>query len=254
MLTNFSFWYHFPSFWRIFFSISYSAFYHCKVSSSFVFKYLYFPFLLKDIFCRIQNSRLTLFLQNFKNTIPPIFWVLLFLRRKFSVDSHFCFLFVIYVFFWCMHVFFWCFYDFCLRYWSLTVWWTLRCGFLCIYPVWGLLRVFGIWLYTFIKFGNFPDTGFFFFQFYHVQSFLSFWNSNYMFIEQMMLPHRSLTLRAPVAMFALSQVFLLQSLISVLWSLFSAFLTLDIVFFLPKNIIVWFFFLNFSFSLFSCFL
>lgn len=47
----------------------------------------------------------------------------------------------------------------------------------------------------------------FFFQFYYVQSFLSFWNSNYMFIEQMMLPHRSLTLRAPVAMFALSQVF-----------------------------------------------
>ena len=53
-----------------------------------------------------------------------------------------------------------------------------------------ILQYLNVYLYQTWRFSRHC----FFFQFCYIQSFLSFWNSNYMFIKQMMLSRRSLSL------------------------------------------------------------
>lgn len=155
---------------------------------------------------------------------------MLFLRRKFSVHSYFCFLFVMYPFLLML-----------LRFLSSLLMFNNLIDLVRFSLYLSSLRFVEILWYLTVylyQIWKFSRHCFFFFQFCYIQSFLSFWNSNYMSIEQMILSHRSLSLGAPVWIVAILHIhryFLLQSLISVLLSLFSAFFTLDTVFFSSRK-------------------
>lgn len=110
------------------------------------------------------------FLIELRKYHSPVFWVLLFRRRS---QSSFPPLLPV------CNVFFssGCFYNFSLRCLSLTIWYDVSwCGILCVQPAWDSLRFLDIWIYNFIKYGNFFRH--YFFQFSHIH-----WFSNQCAVE-----------------------------------------------------------------------